>query len=108
MAYNTQVTALSSTGVSPTVGLDPVSKTTSISLTATPSVGDLVIQATLWVPGSAGTPAWFALSSTHITSSSAGDGIFLSVLTPIAGLRLSSSAWTSGTATLQSLQAVSA
>lgn len=110
MAAYTQVTSLSSAGTSPQLSLDPTAKTTTISLSVSgASASDVVIQANLWQPGSAGAPSFVSVSS-HITSStgSFADGVYLAVLSPIAGLRLSSSTWTSGTATLQALQSITA
>src|SRR5215471_5090211 len=115
MAQYTAVTSLSSAGVSPALSLDPTAKTTSIALSLTSgSSGDLVLQVTTWTPGSLGSPSWVTLISTtaHIAPSSASGGnidagTFVSVLVPVAGLRLSSTTWNAaGTATLQALQAV--
>lgn len=117
MAAYTAVTTLTAAGLSGVLTLDPTAKTTTISLALTASSsGDLVLQANLWTPGSAGAASWVTLISTtaHITPSSASGGnidagTFVSVLVPIAGLRLSSTTWLAGqTATLQALQSVSA
>jgi len=110
MAAYTANTTLSSAGVSATLTLDPTAKTTTVSyaVTTTASSGDATIQANLWQPGSAGTVSWVVVSS-HISSSTASpDGTFLSLLTPVAGLRISSTSWAAGTATLQALQSVTA
>jgi len=112
MAAYTAVTLLSSAGTSPPLSLDPTAKTTTISLQATGlSSGDVTIQANLFFPpgqlgGTGQAQSWVALSSHFSSSSFTADGAFLSVLVPIAGLRLSSTSWSAGTATLQALQAI--
>lgn len=102
-----QVTTLSSAGVSTGIILDPVKRTTTVQVTATSgSSATLFVQYTLDDPTAQPTPTvtWANLSSA-IASSAAGDvGQIYSVLSPIGGLRLNSSTFTSGTQTLKALQ----
>lgn len=104
-------TTLSSAGTSTPIYLDPVPKSVSIilSLTSTSTQGalDLLIQSTLDDLQSVASPTWVAVSTTHY-SSSLTDGTMLTLLSPVAGLRLSSTTWATGTATLKALQAVTA
>lgn len=109
-----QSVTLSSAGVSPgSIILNPVLKTTSVQLTVTSgATGTNFIQYTLDDPTQPGgvTPVWANLSSAVASSAvdpaTGQSGIFYSVLTPLGGLRISSSTFTSGTITLKSLQAV--
>jgi len=112
-----QSVSLSSAGTSPSViVLNPVLKATTVQLTVTTgSSATNFIQYTLDDPtqqASAGvftTPVWANLSSAIASSAidpAGGAGIMYSVLTPIGGLRISSSTYTSGTITLKSLQAI--
>jgi len=68
---------------------------------------DLIIQMTLDDLATATSPTWVALSTTHY-SPTLTDGAILTILSPVAGLRLSSTTWATGTATLKTLQAVTA
>ena len=109
-----QTTTLSSAGVSTGIGLNPVSKTTVIQLTNTSTMAmDVVIQATLDDFQGSATPTWTNISTVHYTSatlfsSNQADGVFVTLLSPIAGLRISSTTYSSGTLTLKCLQAVTA
>lgn len=102
-------TTLSSAGVSTGIILDPVRRTTTIQLTATSaSSATIFVQYTLDDPTTTPAPTvtWANLSSA-IASSAAGDvGVMYSVLSPLGGVRISSSTYTSGTQTLKALQAV--
>jgi hypothetical protein len=92
--------------------LNPVLKATSVQLTVTTgSSATNFVQYTLDDPTQPGgvTAVWANLSSAIASSAvdpAGGSGILYSVLTPIGGLRISSSTYTSGTITLKSLQAV--
>jgi hypothetical protein len=109
---------LSSAGVSPSVIiLNPVLKATSVQLSVTAgSIGTNFIQYTLDDPtqqqtlGVFTTPVWANLSSAvtsaGIDPATGQGGIMYSVLTPIGGLRISSSTYTGGTVTLKALQAI--
>jgi len=104
-----RTTTLSSAGVSTGMILDPVRRTTTVQMTATAaSSATIFIQYTLDDPGTTPAPTvvWANLSSA-IASSAAGDtGVMYSVMSPLGGLRISSSTYTSGTQTLKALQAV--
>jgi|SRR6516164_5927937 hypothetical protein len=114
-------TTLSSVGTSPAIILDPVKRTTSVQLTVTSgSCGTFGVQYTLDDPssfgatgatGAAGTATWAALStSIAIVSSTTLEpvgGLTWTVLSPLGGLRLFSSALGGGvTYTLKALQSV--
>jgi hypothetical protein len=101
---------LSSVGVTAPLMLDPTAKVTTVIVSiANTSAADLTVQGTVWSPGSNGTQQWAAVSSHFSTTGAAlPDGAFLSVLAPIAGLRLSSTALTGGSATMQVIQAITA
>jgi hypothetical protein len=108
-----QSVTLSSAGTSPSVIiLNPVLKATTTQLTVTTgSSATNFIQYTLDDPTQPGatTPIWANLSSAIASSAidpAGGAGIMYSVLTPIGGLRISSSTYTSGTITLKALQAI--
>lgn len=109
-----QSVTLSSLGVTAGIGLNPVSKTTiaQITFVTTGSSLDLTLQATLDDFGGAATPVWANISTTHWSSATvtAGDGVFITLLSPIAGLRLSSStiSGTGNLITLKVLQSVTA
>lgn len=106
-----QATTLSSAGTSTAIVCDPVKKATTVQVSATAaSSATLFVQYTLDDPTqgpiTGATVTWANLSSA-IASSAAGDvGQLYSVLTPIGGLRLNSSTFTSGTQTLKALQTV--
>ena len=103
-------TTLSSVGTSVALGLNPVSKTTlaQVSISGTSSL-DVVVQVTLDDPTTTATPVWASLSTTHISSVNAADGLLYTIITPIAGLRLSSSTFgATTTVTLKALQSVTA
>jgi hypothetical protein len=121
-------TTVLSTGVtaggSTPIALDPLSKMTAIQITAPSTAGftgSVFIQGTLDTPsfasGGAGgaipsSPSWSAVSSTPLSSASQlGDGTFpmLTLLQPVAGLRLfASSGAGSAALTLHALQSPSA
>lgn len=104
-------TALSSAGTSSAIYLDPVPKSTTaqVSLTSTSTQGalDLIVQVTLDDLATTASPTWTAVSTTHY-SSTLTDGAMLTILSPVAGLRLSSTTWATGTATLKAIQSVTA
>jgi hypothetical protein len=102
------VTTLSSLGVSVAINCDPTSRVTQAMASIGTFAGDFTIQATLDVfegfsPSL--TAVWNNISTVHL-SSQVADGQVVTILSPIAGLRLSSSAQTSGTATLTVLQEI--
>src|SRR5882672_7862894 len=106
-----QVTTLSSLGVSTPIILDPKLKTTTLQITGQGSSGAGVFaQFTLDDPTIFGGPSvtWANLSSAILVSTSAGAdaNTIYTVLSPLGGLRLSSSNAVTGTITLKSLQSV--
>lgn len=112
----TRTTTLSSAGTA-TIALDPVSKSTTVMLSASlaSSVSTIGIEASLDIAGQfgAGTATWVPLSSgTAILSSAsaAGYSLMYTVLSPIAMVRLNSSthAGSSTVFTLKTLQSVTA
>lgn len=115
MAFRTRTTTLSSVGTSGALFLDPTSKATTIQLSAAANSSfDVTLQVTLDDPASLPPPTvvWTGLSTTHYSSATglAADGLFLTVLSPIGGLRISSStmAGSSVALTLKVLQSVTA
>lgn len=113
-------TTLSSAGVSPAIMLDPTARVTAILagfsalLTSTSIAGtsqDVTIQGTMdtWTPLGP-TQTWSNLSTTHYSSVSGGT--LLTWTGPLAGLRIASTTFSSGTnavsLTLKALQAVTA
>lgn len=107
-----QSVTLSSVGVTAGIGLNPVSKTTIAQITFTATgTSDLTLQATLDDFQTSSSPVWGNVSTTHFSSLNFADGVFITLLSPVAGLRLSSSTWSGGTAptaVLKVLQAVTA
>ncbi len=108
-----QATTLSSLGVSTPIILNPVLKTTTVQVTADTGSGSsgagVIVQFTLDDPTLTPAPsiAWANLSSAILVSTSATTaGAVYTVLSPLGGLRLSSSNTVSGTITLKSLQSV--
>lgn len=107
-----QITTLSSAGTSTAIILDPVRKATTVQLTVTnPSSATIFIQYTLDDPTivSGSSVVWANLSSAIASSAvdtGGNNGIMYSVLSPLGGLRLSSSTYTSGTQTLKALTSV--
>jgi hypothetical protein len=103
-----QVTILSSLGTSTTVGMDPVPKSTTIQITvASGSSGsNIFAQYTL---DTVSPLTWAAISSAIISSNAdLLGGVTYTMLSPIAGLRLSSTTAVTGAVTLKALQSVSA
>lgn len=99
---------LSSAGTSAMIALDPISKATGLS--AVVAVGsttaNFFIQGTMNDP-TRETVSWFDISSAVVTGSSAGasGNVFYSVLSPLWGVRLSSSTFAPITSiTLTALQ----
>lgn len=106
-----QLTSLASAGTATAIICDPVKKATTVQATVTSggSAASLFIQFTLDDPTSVtGSSVVWANLSSALTSSGldTAGGIIYSVLSPIGGLRLSSTTFTSGTVTLKSLQSV--
>lgn len=103
-----QTVTLSSVGVSNTMILDYIgAKTTTVRLTlgSTTMTTSAIIQATLDSSMASGSsPTWFTASTVALTSAFADAGYNLTFLTPIAGLRISSTAISSNTLTLTALQ----
>lgn len=110
----TQVTVLSSAGVSTAIMLNPVFKTTTVQLTvssgATAGSSLTFVQFTLDDPTTTPAPtiSWANLSSSITSSGIDPTGIIYSVLSPLGGLRISSSGTVTGTITLKALQSVTA
>lgn len=107
-----KVTTLSSLGTSTPVMLDPVPKSTTVQITvASGSSGsNIFAQYTLDDPSAPGTTVTWSNLSSAIVSSNAdlGIGATYTMLSPIGGLRLSSTTTVTGTVTLKALQAVTA
>ncbi len=107
-----QSTTISSLGVSPVIILNPVLKTTTLQVTGNGSSGaGVFVQFTLDDPTTTPAPtiSWANLSSAIIVSTGAGvdANTIYTVLSPLGGLRLSSSnAITGSGITLKSLQSV--
>lgn len=107
-----KTTTLSSLGVSTPIMLDTVPKSTTVQVTvASASSGsNIFVQYTLDDPTIPGTVvAWANLSSAIVSSNADGGiGATYTMLSPIGGLRLSSTTAVTGAVTLKSLQAVTA
>ena len=110
---------LSAAGTSSGIGLDPTSRVTQVQLdlsglNASSGVGttDITIQATLdlwtstWTGGSVA--SWGNISTSHYSSASYPATGMLTISSPVAGLRLSSTTWAGGlsTVTLNALQEI--
>jgi hypothetical protein len=124
MSYpSTATVTLSSSGVSTPIQLDPTARTTtlqmamgSVTSTSTTAPATVRIELTLdtWTPQNPAQAWQNASSLTYITGSSGvnanPDGAFISVLGPIAGARLNSTAWApaTGSLTLKALQSQTA
>lgn len=103
------VTTLSSVGVSTPIMLNPVYKTTTIQVTAasgSSGVG-VFVQYTLDDPTIFGGPSvtWANLSSAIANADTAGGAIY-TVLSPLGGLRLSSTTSIAAAVTLKALQSI--
>ena len=107
-----QVTTLSSVGTSTPIILNPNAKSTTVLLSASAtSSGNCSIQMTLDDPSTTPAPTitWAAVSSA--ISSSAVEvvgGVIYTILSPIGGVRILSTAVTTTTLTLKALQSVTA
>lgn len=110
---------LSAASVSSGIGLDPTARVTMVlldlsALAASTAAGttDVTIQGTLdvwtstWAGGS--TPTYSNISTSHYSSASYPAVGILTISSPIAGLRLSSSTWAGGlsSVTLKALQEI--
>src|SRR5262245_21990734 len=111
---NPVATTLSSVGVSRAVNLDwrdagPL--TAQVTLGSTTMTVDFTVQYTLDDLQTSVAPAWFGYSSTvggsaaHFSSANADSGVLISFPTPIAGIRISSTALSSSSVTLRTLEA---
>jgi|SRR5882672_10955717 len=107
-----QTTTLSSLGVSTAITLNPVPKSTTIQVTvASGSSGaNIFAQYTLDDPTVPGTTLVWANLSSAIISSNAdlNIGATYTMLSPLGGLRLSSTTTVTGAVTLKALQSVTA
>lgn len=107
-----QVTTLSSLGTSDAILLNPVSKSTTVQITvASASSGsNIYVQYTLDDPSTTPAPTvtWAPISSAMVSSNVDGVGVMYTVLSPLGGLRLSSTTTVTGTVTLKALQSVTA
>jgi hypothetical protein len=65
-----------------------------LSFTGAAAGADVTIQGTLDNIALSATPAWTNISTTHYSTAVAIDGVMVTLLTPVAGLRLSSTAGT--------------
>lgn len=104
-----RATLLSSLGTSTPLMLDPVRKSTTIQVTvASGSSGsNIFAQYTLDTPTVVDTSiTWANLSSAIVSSNADGIGVTYTMLSPIGGLRLSSTTAVTGTVTLKALQSV--
>lgn len=106
-----QSVTLSSVGTA-TINLNPVARTTTLMISLTSaSTGAVTLEASLDDPTIAGGPTatWAAISSgTAMASSNVfTTGLVYTLLTPIAAVRLNSTA-TNGPITLKALQSVTA
>jgi hypothetical protein len=74
-----------------------------LTMPGAPAGADITIQCTLDNIGLYPTPAWSNISTTHYSTAVAIDGVTVTLLSPVAGLRLSSTAgtYTAGTAYAQ-------
>lgn len=95
---------LSSVGTSNAQNLDwMASKPVSVALTlsSTTLTADFQVQVTLddFQNVAAASRSWVGLSTTHYTSAIADAGLLLTNLGPVAGIRLNSTALSSGTIT---------
>lgn len=104
----TRIATLSSVGTA-TLILDPVPRTTSVILSAgtTGSTGAVTVEVTLGDPSAtpAQTLTWATLSSGAAMLSSNVTSLFYTVMSPIGGVRINSTA-NNNTWTLQALQSV--
>ena len=89
--------SMSSFGVSPGLACSGTARTTqaTITLIGPPTAYDFTLQCTLDNLQLVSNPQWAALSTTHYSCTTMGDaGITVTLLSPVAGLRLASSAAT--------------
>ena len=98
----TSTSAITSTGVM----LDPTARVTNVFLTGPSTTADVCLQVTLQTAMSTGTTIWTDASTTHLSYSAGNEGVTYTFLSPIAGLRLASTALTSGTVTMKVLQSI--
>ena len=107
-----QITTLSSVGTSAPIMLNPISKSTTVQLTFSSgaAAANVFVQYTLDDGSPPGVVTWAALSSAIIGSSvsDVSGGITYTMLSPIGGLRLSSTGAVTGTITLKALQSITA
>jgi len=107
-----QATTLSSAGVSTAIILNPVCKSTTVQLTVASAATATGVQIQFTLDDPTTTPAptvsWANLSSAIASSVADGVGVIYTVLSPLGGLRISSSTTVSGAITLKSLQSVTA
>lgn len=99
------VVTLSSVGNSDTISLDPICKATSLSVTA--AAGSTIVTGS--IQGTLNnlqteTVTWFTISSAISVSTAATTAVFYTVLSPLNGVRLLSSAAGGATLTLTALQ----
>lgn len=103
-----QTVTLSSVGTSNAIILDYIgAKTTTVRLTlgSTTMTTSAIIQGTLESSMATGSnPTWFTVSTVALTSAFADTGYNLTFLTPMAGLRINSTAISSSSLTLTALQ----
>lgn len=117
----TGANSITSAQTSSGIGLDPTARVTMVCLdlsTLAASTGagttDITIQATVdvmtstWSGTSSASVIWENISTTHYSSASYPATAILSISSPVAGLRLYSSAWAGGisTVTMKVLQEI--
>lgn len=98
---------LSSVGTSNALILNSWAEATTVRVTlgSTTLTTNASIQATIDSSAQTGVSArWYAISTTAVTSANADAGVTYNLTTPVAGLRINSTALSSNTITLTALQ----
>src|SRR6516225_10726346 len=97
---------LSSAGASPALACTGLAKTTMVQVTQSSNTAtiDFTIQCTMDDLARTPSPSWSNISTTHYSTAYQIDGITVTLLSPVAGVRLSSTGWSAGPATLKMLQ----
>lgn len=98
---------LSSVGTSNAILLDYIgakTATIALTLTSTSMTADFTVQCTLDDPNIVSSPIWFNASTTHYSSGIADDGKLVTFLTPVAAVRINSTAISSSSIRMQALQ----
>ena len=87
---------LSSAGVSPGLPCSGAARTTMVQVSAVgaPTTIDFTIQCTLDDLQRSPNPSWTNVSTSHYSTASLPDGVSVTMLSPVAGLRISSTTGT--------------